>query len=307
MKKYFISFGNGKFKNQLDRICSEAKETGWFDDVIASTPSKIKDFIDKHKDFINNNPRGFGYWIWKPYILLNQLMYMDNGDYLFYTDAGSRILPHRKDKLNEYLHKLHKQPILINGEGNAEGDGGGGYTQQKFVKLSLLKEFNLENNKKFLNSSHSESGMIAIRKCKESIDIIKLWLELITKNNYLFTNDDLGNDKQLDGFIEHRHDQSILNILFYLNNYKALWFEECYGVGPFFSGRQTDDGYREFCADWFRAEPDYIDNAIHGQLEDYLRTKPNKEWYKGQKDYNPNTMFSEWDYLEYRKKIQLNL
>jgi hypothetical protein len=95
--------------------------------------------------------------------------------------------------------------------------------------------------------------------------------------------------------------------LFYLNSYKALWFEECYGVGPFFSSRQTDDGYREFCADWFRAEPDYIDNKIHGQLEDYLRTKPNKEWYKGQKDYNPNTMFSEWDYLEYRKKIQLNL
>ena len=307
MKKYFISFGNGIFQSQLDRICNEAKETGWFDGVIASTPFTIKDFIDKHKDFINNNPRGFGYWIWKPYILLNQLMYMDNGDYLFYTDAGSRILPHRKDKLSEYLHKLNHQPILINGEGNAEGGGGGGYTQQKFVKLSLLKEFNLENNKEFLNSSHSESGMIAIRRCKEAIDIIKLWLELITKNNYLLTNDDLGNDKQLDGFIEHRHDQSILNILFYLNNYKALWFEECYGIGPFFSSRQTDDGYREFCADWFRAEPDYNDNAIHGQLEDYLRTKPNKEWYKGQKDYNPNTMFSEWDYLEYRKKIQLNL
>ena len=266
MKKYFISFGNGIFQSQLDRICNEAKETGWFDGVIASTPFTIKDFIDKHKDFINNNPRGFGYWIWKPYILLNQLMYMDNGDYLFYTDAGSRILPHRKDKLSEYLHKLNHQPILINGEGNAEGGGGGGYTQQKFVKLSLLKEFNLENNKEFLNSSHSESGMIAIHKCKESIDIIKLWLELITKNNYLLTNDDLGNDKQLDGFIEHRHDQSILNILFYLNNYKALWFEECYGIGPFFSSRQTDDGYREFCADWFRAEPNYHDRKSDAQL-----------------------------------------
>jgi hypothetical protein len=306
MKKYFISFGNGIFKNQLNRVCNEAKETGWFDEVVAYTPSIIKDFLNKHKDFINNNPRGFGYWIWKPFILLNQLMYIDDGDYLFYTDAGSRILPHRKDKFNEYLKMLDKQPILINGEGTASG-AMGGYTQQKFIKLSLLKEFNLENNKEFLNLSHSESGMIAIRKCKESIDIIKLWLELITKNNYLFTNDDLGNDKQLDGFIEHRHDQSILNIIFYLNNYKALWFEHCYGIGPFFSSRQTDDGYREFCADWFRAEPDYINNTIHGQLEDYVKSKPNKEWYKKQKDYDSGMMSSEEDYLEYRKKIQLNL
>tara|TARA_R110002051_G_scaffold280030_1_gene341572 strand:+ start:117 stop:1034 length:918 start_codon:yes stop_codon:yes gene_type:complete len=305
MKKYFISFGNKNFKNQLDRIFNEAKEVGWFDEVIAYHPYLIRDFIKDHEEFINNNPRGFGYWIWKPYIILKQLLKMNDGDYLFYTDAGSRILPHREDKFNEYLDKLDEQPILINGEGSASGCGG--YTQQKFIKLSLLKEFNLENNNLFLNSSHSESGMIAIRKCKESTDLIKKWSELIIKDNYILTNDDLGDDKQLDGFIEHRHDQSILNILLWLKGYKALWFENCYGTGPFFSGRQTDDGYREFCADWFRAEPDYINNSVHGQLGDYVNSKPNKEWYKKQKDYNPNTMFNEEDYLEYRKKIQLNL
>ena len=41
MKKYFISFGNGKSKNQLNRVCNEAKKTGWFDDVVAYTPSTI--------------------------------------------------------------------------------------------------------------------------------------------------------------------------------------------------------------------------------------------------------------------------
>ena len=306
MKKYFISFGNKNFKYQLSRICSEAREVDWFDEVIGYTPSKISNFINDHKEFFDNNSRGFGYWIWKPYIVLEQLSKVNDGDYVFYTDAGSRILPHRKDKFNEYLKMLDKQPILINGEGTALG-AMGGYTQQKFIKLSLLKKFNLENDDKFLNSSHSESGMIAVRKCKESINLIKRWLDLILENNYINTNDDLGNDKQLDGFIEHRHDQSILNILFYLNSYEALWFENCYGIGPFFSSRQTDDGYREFCADWFRAEPDYINNTVHGQLEDYIKSKPNKEWYKKQKDYDPSMMSSEEDYLEYRKKIQLNL
>jgi len=304
VKKYFISFGNKNFINQLDRICNEAREVGWFNEVIGYTPSKISNFINDHKEFFDNNPRGFGYWIWKPFIILNQLLKMNDEDYLFYTDAGSRILPHRKNKFNEYL-KLDDQPILINGEGNNQPYSC--YTQQKFIKLSLLKRFGLESNEEFLGSSHCESGMIAIRKCNESVKFIKEWLNVILENNYLFTNDDLGNDKQLGGFIEHRHDQSILNILFYKKNYKALWFEHCYGIGPFFSSRQTDDGYREFCADWFRAESDYIDNKVHGQLEDYVKSKSNKEWYKKQRDYNPSVMSSEEDYLEYRKKIQLNL
>ncbi len=305
MKKYFISFGNKNFKHQLDRIFNEAKEVGWFDEVIAYHPYLIKDFIKDHEEFMLNNQRGFGYWIWKPFIMLKTLLKMDEGDYLFYTDAGSRILPHRKDKFNEYLKLLDNQPILINGEGNNLPYVY--YTQQKFTKLSLLKRFGLENNKEFLGSSHCESGMVAIRKCNESIEFIKEWLDVTLEDNYININDDLGNDNQLEDFEEHRHDQSILNILFWLKSYKALWFEECYGVGPFFSSRQTDDGYREFCADWFRAEPDYKGTKFQPYLKDYLKSKTDVEWWKKQKDYDPSMMSSEEDYLEYRKKIQLNL
>jgi|TARA_R110000822_G_scaffold204978_3_gene341599 hypothetical protein len=295
MKKYFISFGNGKFKNQLNRVCNEAKETGWFDGVIADTPSTIKDFIDKHKDFINNNPRGFGYWIWKPFIILDQLNKMNDGDCLFYTDAGSKILPHRENRFNEYINILKKQPIWINGEG-------GQYNERQYQKISLLKKFNLENDEQFLSSSHTESGMIAVRKCKESLSIIQKWLDLVVDDNYNLVNDKLSNDKQLEGFIEHRHDQSILNILLKTKGYEFLWYSNCYGLGPFFSSRRTDTGMREFAADWWRAEPDYIDNITHPTRFEYLNSKIDPNWWKKQKDYDPNKMFVEDDYMHYRWK-----
>lgn len=292
-KKYYISFGNGIFKKQLERVCNEAKEVGWFDEVIADTPFTIKDFINEHKEFFNNNPRGYGYWIWKPYIILRQLLKMDDGDYLFYTDAGSKILPHRESRFKEYLDKLKQQPILISGEESQ-------YFQHQFTKLSLLKEFGLENDSEFLNSSMGECGLIAIRKCKESIDLIKTWSELIIADNYINTNDDLGDDEQLDSFIEHRHDQSILNILFWLNGYKTLNVSDCYGLGPFFSSRRTDTGMREFAADWWRAEPDYIDVISHPTTVEYLNSKTDPNWWKNQKDYNPKTMFVENDYLHHK-------
>jgi hypothetical protein len=52
VKKYFISFGNKNFKNQLIRLCKTAKETNWFDGVIADDPNTIEDFIKNHEGFI---------------------------------------------------------------------------------------------------------------------------------------------------------------------------------------------------------------------------------------------------------------
>ena len=40
------------------------------------------DFYEKHKNFINNNKRGYGYWIWKSYIVYKNLQKMNNGDIL---------------------------------------------------------------------------------------------------------------------------------------------------------------------------------------------------------------------------------
>ena len=288
MKKYFISFGNEKFKNQLNRICTEAVQTGWFDGVIAENTVTIQDFISDHKDFFDNNPRGCGYWIWKPFIMLKQISKMNEGDYLFYTDAGSRILPHRKDVFDSYLELLDNQPVLISGEGSP-------YLQKQFIKLSLLKEFGLENDFQFLNSSMSEGGLVAIRKCEESIDFLNEWLDVMIKDDYNLVNDNLINEKQLEGFSSHRHDQSVLNVMFKVKGYKSLSVTNCYGLGPFFHSRETDEGYRKFAPDWWRAEPDF-DYDAHPTFDHYINSKQNPDWWKQQDDYN-ESMLEVKDYL----------
>lgn len=136
--------------------------------------------------------------------------------------------------------------------------------------MSLLKRLDL-NNQSFLESKQIESGKLFVRKCQESVDFIQEWLDLCIENNYKFVNDDLDGEKQVTGFLEHRHDQSILSALIKKRNWK--WFdEESYGVGPFFSSRIADDGPREYAPDLFRVEKDYDSKTMFTE-EGYFKLK----------------------------------
>tara|TARA_R100001163_G_C5062362_1_gene199435 strand:- start:852 stop:1781 length:930 start_codon:yes stop_codon:yes gene_type:complete len=293
-KSYFISFGNGLFENQLKRISKEAADVKWFDEIIAETPETISEFINEHKE-VFSYPRGLGFWLWKPYIILRQLEKMNDGDDLFYCDAGSRILPHREYRFNEYRNYfLNQQPIWASGTH---------HLLKQFVKRSLLKRLEIEEREDILNSHMVEGGFVMIRKNDESMRFVNQWFDLCIEDNYKYLNDDLHED-QFSDFLDHRHDQSILDSLIKIKGY--YWFDEdCYGVGPFFHSRMTDEGPRKYAPDWWRAEPDY-DHLKHPFIKEYLESKEDPNWWKNQKDYDPNTMHSEYDYYMYMHRRYAN-
>lgn len=77
----FLTFGshNGCIHaNYIDaavRLANQVKELKLFDEIIVYTGNNLKEdteFWNKHSEFILNNRRGFGYWLWKPYIIKKQ-------------------------------------------------------------------------------------------------------------------------------------------------------------------------------------------------------------------------------------------
>lgn len=287
MKKYFISFGNGIFTKKVQLLKKQAIDTGWFDNVIIENPETISSFINEHSDHFKHN-RGYGYWLWKPYIILKQLELINENDLLFYTDAGATILPHKEYRFNEYVNTLSKSdtPILtfplI------------GHTERMYQKRFTLEKYNLVNHNDFLNSNMIESGVLCLRKCEYSVRIVKEWLDTLIMKNYIYSTNELIYETQDESFIDYRHDQSILSIICKFNNSHQL-LEEAYGLGPFFSSRKTDDGTREFAPDFFRASPDYIHHR-HRFIKDWLADKPSG-WWKDEDDYNPKMHLSESDYV----------
>ena len=293
-KKYFITFGNGLFKNRSKTLFDEATSTGWFDGVIIESPDTIQHFMNLHTNQFSKG-RGFGYWIWKPYIILRQLMQMNDGDYLFYIDAGSRILSHKKERFNDYVGLLDTQSVWASGTTS--------YKVNQFTKKSLLRRLGMLGYSDLCNCLQVESGFIAIKKTKEGITFIQEWLNLCLEDNYKYITDELF-EEQDSCFIEHRHDQSILDCLIKINGFRWL-NSDCYGEGPFFHSRMTDKGPREFAPDWWRGEPDY-DPSVHLLLPDYRKSKKNPNWWKLQNDEESNIAKSEEEYLNLKWEYWAN-
>lgn len=233
---HLIFFGDNLFEKQKLRLNKQALNTNWFQSITIESPETIKPFITMNKNIFKYK-RGFGYWLWKPYIISLKLSKLKKDEILVYLDCGSTI-QNNNIILNNYLKILNDKSIIV----FANSD----HLEKQFQKNRLLKHFNLDNDNEFLNSNHIESGCLLIKKNEESLNFIKQWLQLCEYNNYELLNDCL--DSESTDFIEHRHDQSILsilskqsNIVHIMNNNDLYQRNTC-----FFSSRLTDNGPRKY-------------------------------------------------------------
>jgi tetratricopeptide (TPR) repeat protein len=151
INKSIITFGTDYlFKNQKIRFKQQAADINFFDSIIIEDEDTIKPLIKDHEDFIKNNQRGYGYWLWKPLIIKRQLEKMTNNDILFYLDSGSSIINNNIHKLNNYIDILQNKDIIVFDDRHR--------LNKQFTKRNVINEFNLNEN--ILNSPIIEGGCI---------------------------------------------------------------------------------------------------------------------------------------------------
>ena len=267
IQKTIITFGTDYlFKNQKKRFEKEARDINLFDSIIIENEDTIKPLIKNHSEFVKNNERGYGYWIWKPLIIKNALEKMNNNDLLVYLDCGSSIINNDLHKFENYINILKKNDIIVFEERHR--------FNKQFVKKNIIDD--LEINDEILNNYIVEAGCIIIKKTNFSIDFIDLWFNYMTKNNYSYVNDDLGAEQHPD-FQGHRHDQSLLSVLSrqYPQIYIANGHKEIYERGPFFCSRITDEGPRECAKPVPKICPKIIDCFIFNNELDLLNYRLN--------------------------------
>jgi hypothetical protein len=237
MNKIFITFGGPtlNFYNSVNRISNQATELDFFTEIIGFTDHDLKSditFWEKHGDFISNNKRGYGYWLWKPYLITKQFEKINEGDILIYSDCGCEINKNGKQRLLEYIELLENDE---NKYGIISFDLC--YNEYVYTKSELFDYFEkngfLENNKNIRINTHTAASIIIIKKNKHSEKIINDWYNISC--NYDLINDSKHMD-QCDEFKDHRHDQSILSIL--LNIYGSIKIKD----ETYFCN--WDDGYK---------------------------------------------------------------
>lgn len=203
MSVKFITFGShGNFIQAGNRLIRQAKRLNIFTETILYTSDYLKksDFWVKHTLFINKNKRGYGYWLWKPYIIKKTMETMKDGDIVFYLDCGCELSPNKKGKLLDYI-SLVKTDKLI---------GTTTAIEKGWNKMDLIQTLDM-NKGIYLNSPQRQAGTLLFLVCKETRDLVDEWYTLGC--DYHNIDDSPSRLKNLGCFKEHRHDQSIFSLL----------------------------------------------------------------------------------------------
>lgn len=220
-KKIAISFSGGgsNYYDALNRISKELTQLNTFDEIIKIKDNDLKkdvEFWKIHGDFITNNKRGYGYWLWKPYIILKQLNNMNENDILVYLDSGCEVINDDTSfkNMNNLFDKCDEYTILYTLTSHDE---------KKYNKMDLIDNLNL-NNDKIKNSGMIQGAVIFIKKNNTTMEFVKEWYALSC--NYHFIDDSPSILKNDDTFVEHRHDQAIFSLLLKTDKYKDTLYTD---------------------------------------------------------------------------------
>ena len=209
---FFITFASGSkdYHEAVDRLTKQAKNLNIFANVHGYHELPVS-FTSKHSEFIKNNPKGYGYYLWKPYLILENLLSIEDNDILWYADAGCEINIQSKNKMLEIIHETNKNQIICNIN----------CIEREFTKRDLLLFLDMDKPC-YIDDLQYEATSICFKKCKKTLDFVKEWYELACMYNNI--NENFIN-KNYECFIEHRYDQSIFSLLmkkYYMYNRKIL-------------------------------------------------------------------------------------
>jgi hypothetical protein len=216
-KKYFCTFSDSRMWRSLERVKKQAEKASYFDAILINDENDLNEsFRNKFKDKLIKGSRGFGYWVWKPQIILQAIEKMNHGDFLLYMDAGCHFNKGGIKRMDDYFEKANKSSTKILGfqesipSENRELEVGQ-HLEKMWTKGDVFDFFGERHNPLFYDTGQV-TGTVVVVVEEESKRIIRQWLSVFETNWHL-VDDSPSVSPNFPEFIEHRHDQSIFSMI----------------------------------------------------------------------------------------------
>jgi hypothetical protein len=183
------------------------------------------------KDYILNNKRGAGYWIWKPYVIKQILNISNPGDIVIYVDSSTYF----KGTLQPIVDFINKNSILAFKHSDY-------HNQATWTKMSAVNYYGYPKDWCKTDGIFVQfmAAFTGIRNDYIGNKLLDLYLEvMIPENTLLF--DDTPVEGNCESFKESRHDQQMLSLILYKyfnyveypvynkNEYNWVWHENING------------------------------------------------------------------------------
>jgi len=155
------------------------------------------------KAYANEYKRGYGYWIWKPYVIKKALHRMPPRSVLLYLDA--RFLVVRKQRvewLDTFLNSSTSDILAWQLS----------YRECEWTTADLFSFFRSEPCSHSGQTGQFAGTMLLLRNNPKSLHFVDGWLSVLDNFRYL-CRDDQSLALNHSDFIENRHDQSVLSLM----------------------------------------------------------------------------------------------
>ena len=201
MKTHFVTYSDKNFENQRLVIVNYAKN--WFDSSQGYTREWLEttEFYEKNKKILDNS-KGAGFWLWKPFVILDKLNSIEDGDIIFYLDCADVFYDGFSEFLKNYFLTNDVDCLLTYGSKNK---------QKWYTKKDTFYLMDCDTEK-YHEHLQLEAGIIVFKNTQKIREIVKEWLYYCTINNIITDTPNIHGENY-DGFIKHQSDQSILSNL----------------------------------------------------------------------------------------------
>lgn len=194
------------------KICVASAGQQGIDKAWAWTDAAIKQttFYEENKTILDH-PRA-GYWLWKPYIILDALRRIKDGDILVYADAGVEFIA----PIKHIIDRMQQDVWLF----------GNQYRHFHWCKADVMVAMD-----SWPDGNQVQASLIVVRNTAYVRAFVEEWLRWCQIPGLI--DDGPSLQKNHTEFQEHRHDQAILTCLAFKENIPFHWWAAMYNCGAF--------------------------------------------------------------------------
>ena len=178
-----------------------ALATGGCDRVLEYGPGDLDADFRRRNAAILAQPRGGGYWLWKPYVIRHALQTIDADDMLFYCDVDLLLV----GPIAALRADMQRDGIGVMGFHTC-------HMEHTWTKRDCFVLMDCDHAR-YRDTPQIRTGFHAWRRTPFAMRLVEEWLSLVQDERLATDMASQCGLPEYPQFREHRHDQSILSLL----------------------------------------------------------------------------------------------